>query len=112
MGEMHPFAEAVEKFHGKNIEVKDVLGDCYRGRCIAINKPTLHVILETEDGINIIKNANIIRRDLDEPKGKFIKLDEVKVMQPSLNVEELKKFKETKKRKKKGEEKDAEKEAV
>jgi hypothetical protein len=110
MTEIHPFAEALEKFHGKIIEVKDVMGDCYRGKCIAINKPTLHIILEMEEGIIIIKNANIIRRDLDEiRKEKLIKDVGVGIKIETIEVEQIKPMTEPvikkRKRKKKEEEK-------
>lgn len=67
----HPYAEAMFKFHGEVIEVKDIFGETIRGTCIAIFKPHLNVILETKDSIIIIKNPQLIRRDKEtKPKKK------------------------------------------
>lgn len=53
----------LEKFVGKNVEVSNLIGDKVKGKCIAINKSHLNIIIETADAILIIKNINTIRRD-------------------------------------------------
>ncbi len=53
----------LEKFVGKNVEVSNLVGDNFRGKCIAINKTHLNIILETVEDIIIIKNINTIRRE-------------------------------------------------
>lgn len=60
--EKHPYAENVEKFEGETIEVKNIFGDLIRGKCIAINKTYLNLVMEIEGQIVIIKNAQEIRR--------------------------------------------------
>ena len=53
----------LEKFVGKNVEVSNLVGDNFRGKCIAINKTHLNIVIETTDDIIIIKNINTIRRE-------------------------------------------------
>jgi small nuclear ribonucleoprotein (snRNP)-like protein len=64
----HPYAEFLETFNGKIVEVKDVLGDTYRGTCIGLKKEHLNIILETADDYVIIKNVHTIRMNKDETK--------------------------------------------
>jgi hypothetical protein len=77
----HPYATSLEKFHGKIIEVKDMFGDCHRGICIAINKPTLHVVLQNEMDIVIIKNVSTISRNIEryEEKKRISEPHEIKI---------------------------------
>lgn len=53
----------LEKFVGKNVEVSNLIGDKVKGKCIAVNKSHLNIILETTNNILIIKNINTIRRN-------------------------------------------------
>ena len=57
------FSVAIDNFIGKTIEVSNLVGDKVRGKCIAISKNHLNVIVETEEDIIIIKNISGIKRN-------------------------------------------------
>ena len=57
------YSKHLQEFEGKTVEVKDLFGEKLRGKCIAVNKSHLNVILETEEGTTIIKNIDSIRMD-------------------------------------------------
>jgi len=58
----HPYYNELGKFIGKTIEVKDILGETIRGKCLGINKIHLNVVVETKDDVIICKNIQTIRR--------------------------------------------------
>lgn len=58
-----PYSKHLESFIGKIVEVKDLFGEKIRGKCIAVNKSHLNIILDYDEGTIIIKNINSIRRD-------------------------------------------------
>jgi len=66
--EEHPYAENLEKFLGKIVEVKTILGETIRGKCIGIKQSHLNIIVENDDEVFIVKNINYIRRNKNEKK--------------------------------------------
>lgn len=52
----------LNQFAGKQIEVTDISGKVFSGRCIAINSLHMSVLLECETEIVAIKNIALIRR--------------------------------------------------
>ena len=57
------YSKHLQEFEGKIVEVKDLFGEKIRGKCIAVNKSHLNVILENDEGTIIIKNINSIRME-------------------------------------------------
>ncbi len=70
MGKEDLFTYNLERFIGEIVEVTNLLGYKSRGKCIAINKTHLNVIIEAEKDVMIIKNISSIRRDKNNQKQK------------------------------------------
>lgn len=85
--EKHPYGDAVEKFNGKIVEVKDVFGEIIRGLCIGIHIPHLNITIETEDSIFIIKNPQTIRREKEPHPRNIDKRNNIFKKEPATVVE-------------------------
>jgi hypothetical protein len=59
----HPYGDEIRKFTGQTIEVKDIMGNIVRGKCLGIKMNHLNVVVDTGDDIVICKNIQSIRRN-------------------------------------------------
>ncbi len=57
------FIKALDGFIGEIVEVTNLLGYKTRGKCIAITKQHLNIVIEAGTDVMIIKNISSIRRE-------------------------------------------------
>lgn len=62
----HPYAAELDKFQGANVEVVTSNHDVIRGKCLALYKINLNIVLEVGNEIILLSNVRLIRRDTEK----------------------------------------------